>query len=157
VAIADTAGQEAVTRTWVALVALALASPLLAGSRDEASVRASVLARFDAAVHNDVARLDGLLADDLDYCTFRGDCLTKAQYLGDVKSGRVRYVSGEPSISKVKLFADSAVATGVATVTVVRDGVQQTIRISWAAVLAWRDARWQMTTWTSTLLEAQPK
>jgi hypothetical protein len=66
-------------------------------------------------------------------------------------------VSGEPSISKVKLFADSAVATGVATVTVVRDGVQQTIRISWAAVLAWRDARWQMTTWTSTLLEAQPK
>jgi hypothetical protein len=124
-----------------------------AGRGDETSARAAVMARFDAAIRNDVAALDPLLADDLEYCTFRGNCLTKAEYLADIKSGRVRYVSGNPSVSKVKLFGDGAVVTGVATVTVVRDGTEQTIHISWAAVLAWRNARWQMTTWTSTLLE----
>ena len=66
-----------------------------------------------------------MLADDLDYCTFRGDCETKAQYLG---RGEVRRASStcpiEPTVSKVKLFADSAVVTGVATVTAVRDGAE---------------------------------
>jgi hypothetical protein len=144
------------SRVRIALLALWCAAPLAAAPpHDAASARTAVLARFDAAIHNDVSALDKLLADDLDYCTFRGECETKAKYLGDIQSGRVHYVSGEPSISKVKLFADSATVIGLATVTVARDGAQQTIHISWAAVLAWREARWQMTTWTSTLL-AEP-
>jgi len=121
---------------------------------DEASARAAVLARFDAALHNDVPALDKLLADDLDYCTFRGDCLTKAAYLGLVKTGSLKYVSAESTVSRVKLFADTAVATGVAHVTAIRDGKQDVIHISWSAVLDWRDGRWLMTTWTSTLLES---
>ena len=141
--------------TATRLLCLILAAPLAAATPrgDEASARASVLARFDAALHNDVAALDPMLADDLDYCTFRGDCLTKSQYLDLVKSGRLRYVSADSTVSKVKLFADTAVVTGTATVTAVRDGKQDVIHISWSAVLAWRDHRWQMTTWTSTLLE----
>jgi hypothetical protein len=139
----------------VAIVATPLAAAAPRG--DEATARASVLARFEAALHNDVAALGPLLADDLDYCTFRGDCLTKAQYLDLVKSGRLKYVSADSTVSRVKLFADSAVATGIATVTAIRDGKQDVIHISWSAVLAWRDARWQMTTWTSTLVDAPPK
>ena len=126
-------------------------------TRTEDTARSTVLARFDASLHGDVAALDRLLADDLAYCTFRGDCETKAQYLGEVKSGRLKYVSIAPTVSSVKLFADSAVVLGLATVTAVRDGIEHTIHISWAGVLAWRDARWQMTTWTSTLLEAPAK
>ena len=57
-----------------------------------------MLARFDAALRGDVATLDKLLADDLDYCTFRGDCETKAQYIGEVKSGALKYVSIEPTV-----------------------------------------------------------
>ena len=116
------------------------------------------MARFDAALRADVTALDKLLADDLDYCTFRGDCLTKTQYLDDIKTGRVRYVSGRAqrapgsNCSRTPRWSPD-----VATVTVVRDGAQQTIHISSAVVLAWRDARWQMTTWTSTLLESPPK
>ena len=117
----------------------------------------AILARFDAALHADVAALDRLLADDLEYCTFRGDCETKVQYLGEVKSGRLKYLSIAPTVSTVKMFTDNAVVTGLATVTAVRDGTEQTIHISWAGVLAWRDARWQLTTWTSTLLQAQAK
>jgi Domain of unknown function (DUF4440) len=138
---------------FVLLASAAMAAP----QRDAASARATILERFEAALHGDTATLDSILADDLDYCTFRGDCETKAQYLGEVKSGRLKYVSIAPTVSKVKLFADSAVVTGLANVTAVRDGKEQTIHISWAGVLAWRDARWQLTTWTSTLLENQAK
>ena len=145
-------------RISIVLLALALALPATAAPRgDEASARATILARFDAALRGDVATLDKLLADDLDYCTFRGDCETKAQYIGEVKSGRLKYVSIEPTVDRVKLYVDTATVTGRATVTAVRDGVEQTIHISWAGVLAWRDDRWQLTTWTSTLLERKAK
>ncbi len=145
-------------RISIALLALLLALPAMAAPRgDQASARATILQRFDAALRGDVATLDKLLADDLDYCTFRGDCETKAQYIGEVRSGRLKYVSIEPTVDRVKLYADTATATGRATVTAVRDGVEHTIHISWAGVLAWRDARWQLTTWTSTLLEGAAK
>ncbi len=145
-------------RISTALLALLLASPAMAAPRgNAAAARATILERFDAALRGDVATLDRLLADDLDYCTFRGDCETKAQYIGEVKSGRLKYVSIQPTVDRVKLYADTATVTGRATVTAVRDGVEHTIHISWAGVLAWRDARWQLTTWTSTLLEGAAK
>jgi ketosteroid isomerase-like protein len=128
-----------------------------AAMRSDAGAKAAVLARFDAALRADVAALDYLLADDLDYCTFRGDCLTKTEYIDQVKSGRLKYRNANNTVSKVKMFADSAVVTGTATVTVTRDGKDQTIHISWSALEAWRDARWQLTTWTSTLLEGSSK
>jgi hypothetical protein len=140
---------------WAAILATPLAAAAPRGG--DASARAAVLARFDAALHNDVAALDPMLADDLDYCSFRGDCLSKAQYLELVKSGRLKYLSATPTVSKIKLSADTAVATGVATVTALRDGAETTIHISWAAVLVWRTDRWQMTTWTSTLIDPQTK
>src|ERR1044072_1759659 len=110
------------TRRLLPLLLLLATLPALSATRgDEASARAAVMARFDAAIHNDVAALDPLLADDLEDCTLRGNCLTKAAYLADIGAGRVRYVSGDPTVSKVKLFANGAVVTGVATVTVVRE------------------------------------
>jgi len=145
-------------RLLPALLAALMLAPAWAAPRGDAtSAGAAILARFDAALRGDVVALDKLMADDLDYCTFRGDCQTKAQYLGEVKSGRLKYVSIDPAVSKVKLFDDSAVVLGLASVTAIRDGRQHTIHISWAGVLAWRDDRWQMTTWTSTLLERPSK
>ncbi len=92
-------------RISTALLALLLALPAMAAPRgNEASARATILGRFDAALRGDVATLDKLLADDLDYCTFRGDCETKAQYIGEVKSGRLKYVSIQPTVDRVKLY-----------------------------------------------------
>jgi len=123
---------------------------------DEASARGAVLARFDAALHADAAALERLLADDLDYCNFRGDCETKRQYIDAVKSGSLKYKSIEPTVERVKLFVDTAAVTGRVRVTATRDGLERTIHASYLAVLAWRDGRWQLTSWSSTLLELQP-
>ena len=105
------------------LAALLLAGPLAAAPRgDAASARAAILDRFTAALHADVASLERLLADDLEYCSFRGTCQTKREYIGEVKSGVLKYQSIDPSVDRVKLFADSAVVLGRVTVTATRDG-----------------------------------
>ncbi len=144
-----------VTRTLsILLVALGVATCAWAAPRgDEASARAAILERFAAAQRNDVAALDRMLADDLDYCTVRGVCQTKQEYLGRLKSGAMKYQSIDPVVDRAKLFADSAVISGRATVTATRDGVTQSIRFSFVGVLAWRDDRWVLTTWSATPLE----
>ena len=43
-------------------------------ARSESGARDAVLARFKAALGADIIALDGLLADDLQYCNFRGEC-----------------------------------------------------------------------------------
>ena len=101
----------------------------------------------------DVASLDRLLADDLEYCNFRGTCQTKREYIGEVKSGVLRYQSIDPTIDRVKLFADSAVVLGHVSVTATRAGVERSVSLSYAGVLAWRQDHWQLTTWTSTIVE----
>jgi len=140
------------------LAALLLAGPLAAAPRgDAASARAAILDRFTAALHADVASLERLLADDLEYCSFRGTCQTKREYIGEVKSGVLKYQSIDPSVDRVKLFADSAVVLGRVTVTATREGVERTVSLMFAGVLAWREDRWQMTTWTSTIIDPQSK
>jgi hypothetical protein len=145
-------------RISIALLALMLALPAAAAPRgDEASARAAIQARFDAALHADVAALGRLLADDLDYCSFRGTCQTKAEYIGEVKSGFLKYKSIESTVDRVKLLADSAVALGHVRVTAARNGEERSVHILYSAVLAWRGDRWQLTSWASTIVDPLAK
>jgi hypothetical protein len=140
----------------LALLALCSAPALLpAADRDEASARAAVLARFDAALHADIATLERLLADDLDYCNFSGDCSTRSAYVGEVKSGALKYKSIDGQVDEVKVFADSAAVRGRVSATATRGGVERSIKATYLAVLAWRDGRWQLTNWHTTLLDLQ--
>jgi hypothetical protein len=137
------------------LLLMLMALPLVAASSprgDEAAARSTILARFDAALRGDTAALDKLLADDLEYCNWRAECESKAQYIGEIKSGFLKYKAIVPTVERVKLFADTAVVRGKVTATATRDGVERTIHASYLAVLAWRDGRWQLTNWGTTLL-----
>jgi len=127
------------------------------GVRSEAGARAAVLARFDAALRADIPALENLLADDLDYCTLRGDCQTKQQYIEEVRSGRLKYRSIVPTVDKVKLSGDLATIIGRVDVTATRDGADRSVKILYTAVLAWRQGRWQHTNWASTIIEETAK
>ena len=127
-------------------------------ARSESGAKDAVLARFKAALAADATALDALLADDLQYCNFRGDCENKQHYVDAVKSGTLKYKSIEPTVERVKLFTDTAAVTGLVAATATRDGVERHIRASYLAVLVWRNERWQLTSWSTTLLElAQAK
>ncbi len=135
----------------LSLPVFALASP----RGDEASARAALLARFDAALHADVAALEKLLADDLEYCGVSATCSTKDQYLDSVRSGTRKFRSLLPRIERVSMFADSAVLTGKVYAVSIGDGTERNIDAYFLVVLAWRDGRWQMTNQSSTLLTAK--
>jgi hypothetical protein len=141
----------------LALIAAAPAPAPAASRGDEAAARTVVLARFDAALRADTAALERLLADDLEYCNFRGECESKSQYIGEVKSGALKYHSIKGDVERVKLFADTAAVTGKVIAQATRDGVERTIHASFLALLVWRDDRWQLTSWSTTLLDLSEK
>src|SRR4051812_35852813 len=116
-------------RTLLAL-ALLVAAPFSAAAAprgDEASARAALLARFDAALHADLPALETGLADDLEYCGVSATCSTKSQYLESVRSGARKVRSLRPEIELVKLFADSAVLTGKVYAVSIVDGAERNV------------------------------
>ena len=140
------------------LLLVSLPLTVLASPRgDEASARAALQARFDAALRADVAALDKLLADDLEYCGVSATCSTKAQYLDSIRSGTRKFRSLVPKVEHVTLFADSAVLTGKVYAVSIGDGTERNVDAYFLVVLAWRDGRWQMTNQSSTLLQPKPK
>ena len=137
----------------VSLPLTALASP----RGDEASARAALVARFDAALRADLPALEKLLADNLEYCGVRATCSTKTEYLESVRNGTRKFRSLEPRIERVSMYADSAVLTGKVYAVSIGDGTERNVDAYFLVVLAWRDGRWQMTNQSSTLLESKPK
>ena len=123
-----------------------------AGKADEAGARAANQARFDAAVHGDTAALDPLLADDLDYCHSNGECEGKRAYLDSFKAGTMKYRSIEPTVDRIKLVGQVAIILGHAHVNATRNGADLNIDIGYTSVFAWRDGRWQLTSWRSLTL-----
>jgi ketosteroid isomerase-like protein len=140
-----------------ALVTLLACLPLLASASprgDEASARAALQARFDAALRADVPALEKLLADDLEYCGVSATCSTKQQYLDSVRSGARKFSKLDPKVGRVTLYADTAVLTGTVSADSTYNGVDRHIDAYFLVVLAWRDGRWQMTNQSSTSIEA---
>ena len=107
-------------------------------SDSEVGAKAANAARFAAAAKNDATALEKILADDLDYCHSSGECDTKSGYLGNLKSGAMKYISIEPTVDGVKLMNDVAVLIGKAKVRGVRGGVDRTINIGYTSTFVWQ-------------------
>jgi hypothetical protein len=140
-----------------ALITFLACLPLVAsaGPRgDEASARAALHARFDAALRADLPALEKLLADDLEYCGVSATCSTKQQYLDSVRSGARKFSKLVPKVDRVTLYADTAVLTGTVSADSTYNGVDRHIDAYFLVVLAWRDGHWQMTNQSSTSIEA---
>lgn len=145
-------------RTLPALLLIVAAplvtTPAVAGAPrgDEASARAALRDRFDAALEGDLAALEKGLADDLEYCGVKATCSTKAQYIESVRNGTRKFKSLRPEIERVRMFSDSAVLTGKVYSVSIVDGAERNVDAYFLVVLAWRDGRWQMTNQSSTSL-----
>jgi hypothetical protein len=141
-------------RTLLALILVSTA-PFAAAAAprgDEASARAALLARFDAALRADLPALEQGLAEDLEYCGVKATCSTKSQYLESVRNGTRKFKSLRPEIERVRLYADTAVLTGKVYSVSIVDGAERHVDAYFLVVLAWRDGRWQMTNQSSTTL-----
>jgi hypothetical protein len=142
---------------FIILTLAACAAPLQTPSRAAAadSFRNSVLeaegARFLAMTSVDFAALDTLLADNLLYTHTSGLSETKSAFLESLRSGRIRYVSINPTELQVTpLGPGAAVVTGRSRMRLSSGTEVRDLDIRFTDVLVRHGQRWQTVVWQST-------
>ena len=138
--------------------ALAIALPALvlaqagANAKAEQQVLQAEKDRFAAMIKVDETALNRLLADELTYTHSNANMQTKAQFIADLKSGAIKYVSVVPSEPdwKVRVYGNVAIVSGVAAVNVIDHGNNLKFKIRYTNDHINRGSSWQMVNWQST-------
>lgn len=94
---------------------------------------------------NDFALLGRVLADDLTYTHSNGNVDTKESYIGNLKSGKAKYLKLDHSEIKVQqLSKETAITIARASVVTVSNGKESPANLSLLHVFVKRGGRWQM-------------
>ena len=100
------------------LVVALFASGAAAAGPDDAAVLAAQKERLQAMVKNDLEALGRMLPDDFTYTHASGVADTKASLLASLKAGRLKYKSIDPGQPLVRVYGNTGILTGTATVQV---------------------------------------
>ena len=134
-----------------AALLLAMAGPRLAAQTPaEEAVRQVEDRRIKAMIDDDFVALEATLADDLTYGHSSGAVDTKASYLEALKSGKTKYLTFDRTPSVVRLYGETAVITGAATLSLRGQAAPFTLR--YTLVYVKREGQWRMVAWQSTRL-----
>ena len=118
---------------------------MMTEDQTEEEIRQTVLTRMKALAAPDLKLADDIIADDFQLVPPNGVALTKAQYLGAIASGAIRYRQWEAaSPIAVKLYADAAVIRDQAQIIVEAPGVRREGRFWFSDLYEKRGARWQI-------------
>jgi hypothetical protein len=141
----------------LAVAGLAAAATPAAGP-DEAAVLAAQRERLQAMVRGDLDALGRMLPDDLTYTHASGVADTKASLLESIKAGRLKYKAFDPGQPRVRIYGNTAVLTGTATVQVESATIGPApFQILFMDVYVRKaDGRWQGVAWQSTRPPAPP-
>jgi hypothetical protein len=118
----------------------------------EQDVRQAERDRFAAMVKADAGALDRLLAPELIYTHSNAQIQDKAGFIGDIKSGAIKYLSVDPSDTNVRVFGSAAIVTGAAALHVIQNGTDLDIKIRYTDTQINRNGSWQMVAWEATRL-----
>ena len=134
-----------------ALIIPAISLPALA-NKPQASADIAELSKLeqvwnDAYVHSNIEPLEQLLADDLIVTMTDMAVLTKAQSIGLLRSGRLKFPRYETSDIRIRVYGDAAVVTGrlQRTRTVEGNNVDDDWRFT--KVYVRRAGKWQVVAW----------
>ena len=105
----------------------------------------------DALLHQDVAVLDALLADDMTFHGPSGGVTTKAKYLESLRSGRLAYDSIIAEEPLIRMHGATAIVTGRADILLQSEGRPKTEGLYYTAVYGWTAPHWRMLAWQSTV------
>jgi ketosteroid isomerase-like protein len=128
---------------------LPVAKAQMAGD-GEREIRELETQRFRAMERVDVATLNRILSDDLIYTHANGLHQTKAELIGDLGSGDMKYESITPEDIRVRLYNETAAVTGRASIKIKAGGEEQSFKICYLDVYVKQDSRWQMVAWQSS-------
>jgi ketosteroid isomerase-like protein len=138
---------------FVVMISLVCLLPLATAQTtrdDEREIRELETQRFQAMERVDVATLNRILSDDLIYTHATGLQQTKAELIGVLGSGDLKYESINPSDVRVRIYGATAVVTGRASIKIKTGGGEQSFKICYLDVYVKQDGRWQMVAWQSS-------
>ncbi len=107
---------------------------------------------FEALTQNDWVVFEEVLAEDLVYTHSNAKTDTKAQYIADLKAGKVKYNTIKPEDVQVRLYNNGSmgIITGRAVVEVTQNGQSTTSNLRYTDVYVKRKGKWQQVSWQST-------
>ena len=106
--------------------------------------------RFAAMQKADVAALERLLGAELRYTHTSAVVQSKDEFIADIRTGTLKYLSIEPKDQKVQVYGNVAVVTGGAAVHIILRGNDQSFQIRYTNVQVNRNGKWQMVAWEAT-------
>ena len=109
--------------------------------------------RIQAMITGDLATLDRILADDLTYVHSGGQLESKAEFLGRLKSGDLKYRAMPREDVTVRIIGCAALVTGTATAEVESKGENLSLTLRFTDVYVERAGRWQLLAWQSSRIE----
>lgn len=98
----------------------------------------------------DAEALETLLADDLTFHSPYGTASTKAAFLGDLRSGRLKYDSINDEEPLTRMHDQTAIVTGRVDIQFQWEGQPVLERLYYTAVYGWISPHWRMLAWQST-------
>ena len=98
-------------------------------------------ARCAAMIANDVTALRALLADDATWVHSSGTLDGRDAFIAKIESGESRYLMIDRSETAVRLYDDAAVASGIATMSVLANGEPRSLRNRYTNIWMTREKR----------------
>jgi hypothetical protein len=106
--------------------------------------------RYDRLLASDVAALDAMLTDDFTYTHNSGFIEGKAEYLGRIADGAVRYGRGERLSHDVRIHGATAIMTGHMRMMVHASDRDIQLDNLFLAVWVFEGGTWRLAAWAST-------
>ncbi|MGH9355058.1 MAG: nuclear transport factor 2 family protein [Terriglobia bacterium] len=144
-------------RTLLLLIAVAMVATLsqtAVRAAENSSLVQAVLKveheRAEAQIQRNFPVLDRLMGDELTYTHASGITQTKAEILGELKSGKLIYKSINNSGVNARVYGHTAVLTGRSDMTVNHYGKALHLSLLFMEVDVDRNGQWQMVAYQST-------
>jgi ketosteroid isomerase-like protein len=116
----------------------------------ESQIRELERERFRAMERVEVATLNRILSDDLIYTHANGLQQTKGELIGVLGSGDFKYESITPGDIRVRIYNETAVVIGRASMKIKSGAAEQIFKVCYLDVYVKQDGRWQMVAWQSS-------
>lgn len=126
------------------------AAPAVHAGETQKAVLAAQDRRFSLTAGGDLDELGQMLTDDMNYTHSTSTVDTKADFIGSLRSGRVRHISIDPEERSVRIYGHSAVVQGIAHVLVKVEERDVDVRLRFTELYVERDGTWKMALWHST-------
>lgn|SRR5487761_111932 len=138
----------------IAVATLMVFAQMAARAADDSSIAQTVLKveheRAEAQIQRNFPVLDRLIGNDLTYTHASGMTQSKAEILGELKSGTLVYKSITNTDVKPRVYGNTAVLTGLSDMTAIHYGKTLHLSLLFIEVDVKRNGQWQMVAYQST-------